>query len=320
MSEKIIMTKYKHITKIERYEIAILKEKWYSLRKISKQLWFSVSTISREIKRNSVKWEYKAKKPQIKSYQRRYFSKFQNMKISWNSEFRKYLEQKLKKGYNPLVIAHTRNIENSDFNISHTSIYNFLYSFMWNNLCQYLATKRYNKKKYTIKTKKEMIKFRTPIENRPENINLRHNKGHFEADLIVSKKGDNSCFLTIIDRKTRLLRAKKLTNKKPSSVLKELKIFCSELNIESINFDNGLEFGLHHKLWVKTYFCNPYSSWEKGSIENANKMLRRYFPKKSYLRDFSDKQLQKVVEKINSIPRKILDFKSPNELFYCNSN
>lgn len=311
---------WKHLTKEDRKEIEYYLNKWYSHRKIWEIMKINNSVISREIKRNSVKWEYEAKKAQIKSYQRRYYSKFQNMKIYWNSEFRKFLKQKLKNGYNPLVIANIWNMKNLNFQISHTSIYNFLYSWLWNNLCQYLVTKRYNKQKHKNKTKKEMIKFRTPIENRPENINLRLNKGHFEADLIVSKSWDKSCFLTLIDRKTRLIKAKKLPNKKPFSVLKELKVFCKKLNIESITFDNGLDFALHYKLWIKTYFCNPYSSWEKGSIENANKMLRRYFPKKSCLRDFSDKQLQNIVKKINSIPRKILWFKSPNELFYCNFN
>lgn len=311
--------KYRHLNKIDRLEIQILREKWYSLRQIWKTLKFSNATISREIKRNSTLGLYEGKKAEHKKYVRRRESKRTGMKISWNSDFRRFLEEKLKLGRNPLVVAKVRSQGNPWFQISHTSIYKFLYSGIWNNLCKFLASERHKPKKRICKLKKEFIKFRTPIENRPLNIEKRLEYGHFEVDLIVSKAWDKSCFLTLIDRKTRLLKAKFLQNKSPLGVKNALREFCDELKIKSLTFDNGFEFRLHYEIWVPTYFCNPYSSWEKWSIENANKMIRRYVPKSAYLKDYSDGEIKNIVERINNIPRKILDFKSPNEIFLLKS-
>jgi transposase, IS30 family len=153
-----------------------------------------------------------------------------------------------------------------------------------------------------------------PISERPEIINTRLRVGDWETDLVVSKRGTPTAISSNIDRKSRYLVANKVQNQTSSEKQKTLQILIEEFLVHSMTYDRGHENVKHNELGVATYFCNPYSSWEKGSIENANKCLRRYIPKKTDLSTITEKKLQEYVNKINNKPRKILGYKTALEV------
>ena len=165
-------------------------------------------------------------------------------------------------------------------------------------------------------------KNKVPIEDRPLQINDRSEQWHYEADLIVSKKWFKWALLTLIDRKTRLPRVFKLKNKESENIMNLIAWVKDEIWIKTITFDNWMEFAKHYllnKIWIGTYFCNPYSSWEKWSIENLNKLIRRFFPKWTIFDDISDEKIRSVCNILADTPREILGFKSPNQVHFSNS-
>jgi IS30 family transposase len=135
----------------------------------------------------------------------------------------------------------------------------------------------------------------------------------------VSKKGDKNSLLVLLDRYSRYVFVRKVKDKKPRRILNEIDRIAKMNSINSITFDNGIEFQQHYKLNCNTYFCHPYSSWEKGAVEYANRLIRRYIPKKTYIKDYSKYYIQAVIEKLNHTPRKCLNYKTPYEVYF-NSN
>ena len=161
------------------------------------------------------------------------------------------------------------------------------------------------------------------ISERSEQANKRQEFGHFEADTIFSCKGSKSALLVIVDRLTRRTKIKKLERKSAaltsSSIVFALKSEYKSSQIYSITYDNGCEFAGHEDvnkmLHCKSYFCNPYHSWEKGTVENINGLIRRFLPKGTDFDTISDEYIQYIENWINNRSMKILNWKSPNEVF-----
>lgn len=321
---------YTQINDQERESIEIHLNRWESQKEIALVLCRSESTISREIERNSVikEWKnervYLAKEAKIKAYQRRWKYKTQSRKINLNTQMKLFIIEQLQRTdmqLSPKVIANMWNSQQVDKkkHITHTSIYSWFESWIWDKYKEYLLYKYkwYKKKKSNLE--KVKIKDRISIEQRPEVINERKEKWHFEADLIVSKKWFKWALLTLIDRKTRLSRIYKLKDKSSENIMRIIAKIKEELWIISVTFDNWMEFAYHYKLrdfWIDTYFCNPYSSWEKWSIENLNRIIRRYFPKWTIFDEVSEKQIRSVCNIIANTPREILGFVSPNQAHF----
>jgi len=305
-----------HLIKIERNEIMLLYEKWYSLRDIAKVLERSPSTISREIKRNAVKGEYLASKAQLKSYQRWRSSKKPMKKIRKDDELEQFIRKKLELLRSPQRIAWAWWKENPKRKVSYVTIYKYIYSRFGYWLWYYLYTERHRpKKRKKNKTKKQLIPYRKRIEERPSVVNELTELWHYECDLIVWKKGTKHVLLTIIDKATRKSMAWILPNKYPSSICGTLKQFIQVNDVKSITFDNGVEFMYHYKLWVPTYFCHPYSSREKPQIERRNRDYRRTIPKWTSLDRVTQEYLDTTTERINNTPMVCLEFDTPNEVF-----
>ena len=170
--------------------------------------------------------------------------------------------------------------------------------------------------------KKNNIPNRIDIDFREEEANLRKEFGHFEVDCIVSKKGSKSALLVMVDRKTRYTKIKKLTRKTSSQASLRLISALSEYSsshIHSITYDNGCEFSRHEFvnriLQTKSYFCKPYHSWEKGTVENINGLIRRFFPKQTDFDTITDREILYVQNWINSRPMKVLGYKTPSEMY-----
>lgn len=312
---------YKHLSEHERNEIYLFLEGRYSLRKIAKALKRSVSVISEEVKAGSVNGRYDAKKAQHKAYVRRKDAKFQGKKIVAHPDLRSSVEAKLLDGRSPNSIA-GRITKHETYlpSISADSIERFLASphgrIIEYERAQLKKAQRYKKRSRRKKVAK--LSERTFINDRPEIINSRSRVGDAEADFIVSGKNGTGILLTIADRKLRTSFIEKILIVTIPNVHQAfLRIQKRYPELCSITTDNDILLS-HHKelerlLGVPVYFCNPYHSWEKGTIENTNGEIRKYIPKGSDISVYTKTCIKEVEQKINDRYMELLDFATPQE-------
>lgn len=309
--------RYTHFTKDERNEISVLLNKGYSVRDIGKALGKNPSSVSREITRNKVKGIYDPKKAHHKAYFRRYRTKWQGMKIKNVPELEEYIKDKLKDDWTPEQIAGRLRFENNDETvISYKSIYNWLDTVWGQDYEKYLPRRapqrlrRHRKKKKN----KQRIKNRVFIDERPDIINHRKRLGDFEGDTLGVPRTSKETLAGLLERQSRYLLGKKIpVHTEAISTFDEL---LNPHNALSITMDSGSENARHLQLGISTFFCHPYSAWEKGSIENAFKRLRRHVPKKANLTDYSQEEISAIIGKMNNTPRKCLGFRTPKEVFF----
>lgn len=307
----------KHFTKAERNELSILLKKGYSRRQIGKALGKDHSSITREINRNKVRGIYEPLKAQTKSRVRRKSAKYQNMKVHESPEFVTFLTEQLKEGWTPEQIAGRWNYKHpDDRHFSFKAVYKFLYSAFGQHLCKYLPLRRYSPYKRKGKKQKHFpVRNRVSIEQRPKVINERKRFGDFEGDVLGAPRTDVERLPALVERKSRKLFAVKVQQLKYAvDGFKQILKPYREI-LKSITFDNGPENARHLELKTKTYFCHPFSSWEKGQIENTLGRLRRFIKKRSSLKQYSDDDIARCVDRMNNTPRKVLGFKTPNEVF-----
>lgn len=308
------MKKYKELTQIDRYEIAVLRNKNYSMREIARQLNRSVSTISSELKNNKTNGKYEAKKANTKSRFRKRMRKYQSRKIDKDFELQKYIIKKLKLELSPDEISGLMKKNKKEFYASKTNIYGWLRTSSGQRYCKYLYSKRYEKKKRIKKTKRVMIPNRVSIWNRFKGATNRTRYGHWEVDAVVSPKGKRGYLSVIQERKTKLVKIFKCNSMSPKEHIKKHKKVVSDFKVLSMTFDNGIENKYHEELNIPTFFCDPYSSWQKGGVENANKMIRKYIPKWTDISKIPVEYIKWVEYIINSKPRKLLNYKTALEM------
>ena len=308
------MRKYKELNQIDRYEIAVLWEKNYSMREIARQLNRSVSTISTELKNNKTNGVYEAKKANAKSRLRKRMRKYQSRKIDKDFQLQKYIIEKLKIGLNPDEISGLMKKDKEKFYASKTNIYDWLRTSSGQRYCKYLYSKRYEKKKRVKKTKREIIPNRISIWQRFSGATNRTRYGHWEVDAVVSPRGKSGYLSVIQERKTKLVKIFKCSSMSCFEHVKKHKEVVLNFKVLSMTFDNGIENKHHQKLGIPTFFCDPYSSWQKGGVENVNKMIRRYIPKGTDISKLPVGYIQWVENKINNKPRKILHYKTALEM------
>lgn len=317
---------YRHFTKSDRIEIALLLEKEYGVRDIARALGRSCGSVSREVRRNRVSGQYDPEKAHQKAIQKRRKSKYQGMKIAENLVIREYVKEKLLLGWTPEQIA--GRLKWLDTNVPYASfraIYKFLYSASSEGLWVCLKSARYNPRKRSApRAKREIIKNRVFIEKRPHFVKRRASCGHFEVDRIESNKTSRAGLLVAQERKSRYYAAKKTRTRKPdenkTAILAALQNIAS---VKTLTYDNDIAFAHHEEvneaLNSKSFFCHPYHSWEKGGVENANKLMREYIPKGSDIKTFSRKYIRAALERLNNRPRKCLRFKTPREVMEENN-
>ena len=244
------------------------------------------------------------------------------VKINMNTELKLFIISELERkdkitSAKSIAFEWNKQTDSKKEHITHESIYKWLEQPRNDKYRQYLLYKKWYKK---IKAKKwSRIIWRIPLDKRPEEANNRTEIGHFEADLVVSKKGCKSAILTLIDRKSRLPRIHLIKDKSSANIMEIIKSEKDKLWIKSITFDNWMEFAFHHMLhesWIETYFCEPYHSREKWSIENLNRIIRRWFPKWIDFGDYNQEYIEKVCNIIADSPREILGFLTPNQVHF----
>lgn len=313
---------HKHIMNSERLEISILLGKGYSLRDIGKAMGRTHTSIAREIRRNSVNGEYKPRSAKAKARVRRRYSKYQGMKVRERPELEVYIIEKLELKWTPEEIAgRLKKIDTHLPYISAKGIYKWLYSAWGQAHCHLLPKQRHTPKKRPKKKKKrEMIPNRIPIHARPVKANDRSEFGHFEEDTMVSGRRTRSkvALAVFCERKARYTKLSLMKNMRPKTHVCAQKKMAQTLLMKTITYDNGIENKNHEEvalaLSVRTFFCNPYSSWEKGTVENTIGRVRRFIPKGANLSKYSDKEVQTIEDWLNHTPRKCLNFKTPHEI------
>jgi IS30 family transposase len=207
--------------------------------------------------------------------------------------------------------------------VSHERIYQFVLKdkLAGGLLFKHLRTgQKIYKKRYGSKDRRGVIPNKVSIDDRPEVVQNKERIGDFEIDLIIGAN-HKGALLTIVDRKTSFVLIEPLKSKGASEVTKAVynALIPYKKWAQTITSDNGKEFALHEqiaaKLELSYYFAHPYSSWERGLNEYTNKLIRQYFPKQMELDKVSIQDTLLVMSKLNSRPRKIYGFKTPNYLF-----
>ena len=299
----------------------ILKSKGYSQVEIAKVLRRNPSTIYRELHRK-VKGEYIANKAHHKAYIKRKYSKYQGMKIREYMKLEQYITKYLKHGWSPEQISGRISEECMLPKVSHTSIYSWLRSVHGRQL---EAELRKIKRKRTKTARKKVVKLegRIFIDERPKYVDSREYFGDWEGDFIVSGKGSKTALLVLHERKSRYIIIRKVKHKTAKEVEDTLIDMVKPLtNFKSLTLDNDVSFVHHEKiskeLGVPLFFCHPYASWEKGGVENTNLYIRRWIPKGSDISKWSDQEIQDIEFWMNSLPRKVLGWHTPEEVMIEN--
>jgi len=323
---------YRHLNQFDRDRIEAMLNAGLKQKEIAKVLGCDATTIGREIKRNRKKIRcrggnkdgpYKASIASHKTYVRRKYSKYQGRKIEGDKDLKEHIISKLKLHWSPDEISGRMKKDQESFYASKDLIYGWLYSVWGQRYTKYLYQKRDNKKKRKLnKTEKVMIPNRIGIKLRPKEANEKLVYGHLESDTIVSGRASTSkqSLAVVYERKAKYIGVRKIKSLRPSELNCGVKKILKSLNQkETVTFDNGIENREHEKLGIKTYFCDPYSSWQKGGVENANKMIRRYIPKGSDISGYSHQYVTMIIQRINNKPRKSLGYKTPYEIMLENN-
>ncbi len=248
------------------------------MRNIAHVLGRSPNTISYEIKR--VPSRYRADYAHIYARTQLKNRGFQFRKMNQNKELREYVVQGLTKSWNPHEISGRLKYEKSDMNISAVSIYDWIQNGV--------RGLRYKRSLYMFRKKRRShrkrglhghIQHMVSIHDRPKVIERRNQAGHFETDLVVSSRKGSGALSTSNERVSRYLVVDYVPDRTALSKQKTLERLTKEFNVKSITFDRGHANAAHYKINAKTYFCDPYSSYQRRANENQNKLLRRWFPK-----------------------------------------
>lgn len=306
--------RYTHFSKLERLELSILLGRGYSLREIGSALKKNPSSVSREMRRNKNKETYDPQKAHHKAYVRRHKSKYQGMKVREHQELERYVQEKMPWGWSPETIAGRWHLDHGGISITAKGIYKYLYSQYGQPFCRYLRYKRYRRKKrVSMKSPRQLIPNRVWIDERPAIVNTRERYGDFEGDTMGVPRYTRETIAAVIERKSRFILAQKVTQLRYA--MAAFGSLLKPLLVKTFTLDNGVENVRYETLGIPTYFCHPYSSWEKGSVEYAFKLMREYIPKKAHLKNYTEKEIAAIVETLNNRPKKCLGYRTPKEVF-----
>jgi IS30 family transposase len=317
--------RYKHLSQEERELIANLLSEGSSLGDIAKTVGRDKSSISRELKRNSPpeRRRYVPCRAHARACERKTeANKHERLK---NDLVRQYVKDGLVKGWSPEQISGRIQIDHPGQAIHHEAIYQYIYHPQNPNRLEMIqllrrAHKKRRNKSIGRKVRKTTIPNRNPIDARPKSVESRRHYGHWEGDSLISRKS-KVALNTLVERKTRLVLITKLPRKSAAetnrAVIGRLKKLPAK-GRQTLTLDNGTENAKHEalsaKLGIRCYFARPYASWERGTNENTNGLIRWYLPKGTDFRTITSEQIARIEYLLNSRPRKCLGYKTPAEV------
>lgn len=335
--------KYQHLNYVEKTQI----ERWYNIEKkpcseIAKLLNKSVRTIQREIKRGLVKnltselveiWVYSAEVSEQK-YRYNMTAKGPNIKLDANYKLVEYIEKGIKKERkSPEILVEEIKRKKEEFGniVCAKTIRNCIHKRILNLNQKDMIYKKEYKEKNKEKTHSSKVPAEKSIDFRPKEANDRSEYGHWEGDLVVGKDGKGAALLTFTERMTREEIIFKIPSKQAVNVAKSIDKLERKYKTEfknkfkTITFDNGGEFRDYKALEksydkrkkeprIQVYYAHPYRSGERGSNENANRLIRRFIPKGTVITDISEDFIQQVEEWINNLLRPMFGYKSSLEM------
>lgn len=323
------MRSYSHFSMEERERIRVGIEKGNSLRAIATELGRNPSSVSRELQRNSNKPSYSVRYSAYGAYCK-YRHRRQNCHRAalWgtNNAFEEYMDDKLKKQWPPEAIVGRYKKENPDLKApSFQSIYyGIRHGLLPKEYMKFLRRKGRKPKAFrTAKNGKLMVEH--VIHERPETANRRERLGDWESDSLMGKNS-GACLGTHVDRCSRYLVVAKLQEHTAAEYLEKTIDALgryAKCKLHTMTVDRGMEFSCYKKLeeyfqeeGLTIYFADPNAPWQRGSNENTNGLIRQYIPKGTNITLLSSQKIQAIVDELNNRPRKVLDWRTPAEVFF----
>jgi len=312
----------KQLTQKERYHIWASLKRGVTQKEIANTIGVHPSTICREIKRNKdvTTQEYHYAFAQTKSQRRQ-----QNKRkyTVFTSKIKIYIKKHLNKDWSPEQIA-GRMMLDTGLSICHETIYRYIYynKSRGGRLYKHLRhkNKKYHNRANTYQ-RRGIIIDRVSIDKRPKIVERKNRIGDFEIDTVIGRHHIGA-LVTVVDRKSKFTLIKNVASKRAEEVTKALIDMLLPLKpiTKTITSDNGKEFAYHTQvseaLNTSFYFAHPYSSWERGLNEHTNGLIRQYLPKKTDFTQVSKEEIISIQDKLNHRPRKILDYRTPYEVFF----
>ena len=311
---------YTHLTQCERYQIQALKDNNFSLRHIAKQLARSASTIAREIKRAQAAQSYQAEAAHGLALKRQDASR-NATRIA--TERWQAIEAYLRLYLSPEQVCGRLALEGAG-SISHESIYQHVYAdkARGGDLVSYLRCQKARRKRYgSGNERRGQLKNRVCIEQRPAIVQARSRIGDWEGDTVIGH-GNTGVLVTLVERCSRYTLVRHLPNREAApvsaAILEMLRLHKAQCL--TLTFDNGKEFADHvffgYCLGAEVFFAHPYHSWERGTNENTNGLLRQFFPKRMSFASVRCVDVDDAAYKLNHRPRKCLGYRTPHEVFF----
>ena len=308
---------YTQLTQEQRYQIYALKKIGHKPAEIARCLEVHKSTIGRELRRNSGQRGYRPKQAQRKALARREQKACRRIA----SETWALVEEKLRLDWSPEQVSVWLK-ENLETCVSHEWIYQYIYANKraGGNLHTHLRCQKKRRKRYGGRDRRGKIPNRVSIENRPAVVDQRKRIGDWEADTIIGK-GRRQAIVTVVERMSRFTVLEKIEQCTAAATEEAIVQLLQPFHLRTLTItcDNGKEFANHqeiaHRLQADVYFAHPYASWERGTNENTNGLIRQYFPKGSDFSNITTDRISFVKERLNNRPRKCLDFKTPAVVF-----
>lgn len=317
--------KYRQLTSHDRYILGALKKQGLSIQTIADQLGFHRSTIYRELQRNSchhVDGAYRPSKAERRTRARR--SRSRRNRHYTEADF-KIVRELLELNWSPeQIVGHIRRFGLMEHRMSHETIYQYIWrdksagGHLWTNLRQ---SPKQRRKRYRSYDSRGRLANKRHISERPPSVESRKHIGHWEIDTVMGH-GSQDCVVTLLERKTGFVQIGKLEDRTTVSLNRRtLSLINREPDaFKTITADNGTEFHqyrlIEQQSGVLFYFATPHHSWERGSNENANGLIRQYLPKGMSMKNLTQQQCDAIAKALNTRPRKRLNYKTPEECFY----
>lgn len=307
---------YRQLTQEQRYQIGTSLKMGMKKSEIARQMEVHRSTVSREIRRNDSSGYNSSRAVAMARERHRHKRKYRVDSQTWA-----IVESQLKMEWSPEQISKRMELEGSG-RVSHETIYRHIYQDKKEGGDLYVHLRRRHKYRKRIHKycSRKGWDTRRPISERPAIVECRERLGDWEADTIIGAQR-RGAILSLVERRSRLCLLQKVTGMSASIVADAvcLKLLPVKEKVLTITSDNGIEFTRHEtiakRLDADFFFADPYSSWQRGTNENTNGLVRQYFPKKSDFTVLSDSDIKLVTERLNNRPRKCLGFHTPIEVF-----